>query len=73
MADTKKSLEILRRYYTTVTPEKFLEDVKRALPEENSYYDDWILSKSDGSGDGSVAGECLFPMIQLELDFGDAE
>ena len=55
MADPKKSLEILRRYYTTVTPEKFLEDVKRALPEENSYYDDWILSKSDGSGDRSVA------------------
>lgn len=46
MADPQKALEILRRYYATVTPEKFLEDVKHALPEGVSRYDDWVFSKN---------------------------
>jgi|JI10StandDraft_1071094.scaffolds.fasta_scaffold699141_1 hypothetical protein len=35
---------------------------------------DWFaIDVSDGYGDRSVAVECAFSMIQLELDFGDAE
>lgn len=39
MADPKRALEILEKYYATVTPEKFLEDVRRAVPTEESSYD----------------------------------
>jgi hypothetical protein len=41
MADPKKALEILEKYYATVTPERFKEDVRRATPRGESLHEEW--------------------------------
>jgi hypothetical protein len=39
MADPRKALEILEKYYATVTPEQFKEDVRRATPQGESLHE----------------------------------
>jgi uncharacterized protein HemY len=51
MADPKRALEIIKQYYATVTPERFLNDVRRAIPKEESpddeLFDEWVKQKKE--------------------------